>query len=69
VPVIGCGAGPSCHGHIVVLQDILGMTDWQPPFAKPMTNLGQQIEQTAAKWVQRVETGEYLRDGGPYTID
>ena len=69
VPVIGCGAGPSCHGHIVVLHDLLGLSDWQPPFAKPMADLGRQIEDTAARWVQRVESGQYLADGGPYTIE
>ena len=43
VPVIGCGAGPACHGHVVVLHDLLGLSDWQPPFARPMTDLGTTI--------------------------
>lgn len=68
VPVIGCGAGPSCHGHVVVLHDLLGLSDWQPPFAEPMADLARQIEDTAARWVKHVESGRYLRDGGPYTI-
>ena len=55
IPVIGCGAGPACHGQIVVLQDLLGLTDWQPSFAKPISALGQQIIAAADQWIQMVK--------------
>jgi len=58
IPVIGCGAGPACHGQIVVLQDLLGMTDRQPAFALPMAAIGRQIAETAAEWGDRVRRGE-----------
>jgi len=58
VPVIGCGAGSSCHGQVVVLQDLLGMTDWQPAFAKPIVDLGAAIESAAHRWRERVRSGE-----------
>lgn len=66
VPVIGCGAGPACHGHVVVLHDLLGMTDWQPPFAKPKGQLGKAVETAAADWVKLIASGSYLRDDHPY---
>jgi 3-methyl-2-oxobutanoate hydroxymethyltransferase len=66
--VIGCGAGPSCHGHVVVLHDLLGLSPWQPPFAPPLAQLGQQISQAAQKWVQIVQSGAYLRDDHPYPM-
>jgi 3-methyl-2-oxobutanoate hydroxymethyltransferase len=68
VPVVGCGAGPACHGHVVVLHDLLGLSDWQPPFAAPEGNIGPQIQETAASWVKKVHDGRYLADGGPYRM-
>ncbi len=66
VPVIGCGAGPACHGHVVVLHDLLKLSDWQPPFAPPAIDLGSQIQAAAAAWVAAVAQGDYQRDGGVY---
>ncbi len=66
VPVIGCGAGPACHGQIVVLQDLLGLSDWQPLFARPLVDLGTQIVSAAGRWKRMVfasELGEH-----PYTM-
>lgn len=68
IPVIGCGAGPACHGHVLVLHDLLGLTDWQPRFAPPITDAGPLLADAAARWVQHVQRGEYLADGGPYRM-
>lgn len=54
LPVIGCGAGPACHGQIVVTHDLIGMTEWQPPFAQPIAPLGQATMNVAAHWADRV---------------
>ncbi len=54
VPVIGCGAGPACHGEVVVLHDLLGLTDWQPPFATPMVAVGEQLADTSREWARHV---------------
>ncbi len=54
VPLIGIGAGPACHGQVLVLQDLLGMTDRPPRFAEPTARLGPAITEAAAEWVRRV---------------
>lgn len=57
VPVIGCGAGSACHGQVVVLQDLLGMSSWQPAFALPTVQIGRHIQEAARGWIDRVASG------------
>lgn len=54
IPVIGCGAGRACQGQIVVTQDLMGTTEWQPPFAQPIESIGEGIMRMAAVWGDRV---------------
>jgi 3-methyl-2-oxobutanoate hydroxymethyltransferase len=58
IPLIGCGGGPACDGQIVVLQDLLGLTEWQPSFAQPVMHLGDQLISAAQSWVQKVRTSQ-----------
>lgn len=68
VPVIGCGAGPACHGQIVVTHDILGLTDWQPSFADREGRLGSSMQSIVEQWCERARRRELphgyeMRDG------
>ncbi len=53
-PVIGIGAGPDCHGQVLVLQDLLGLSEQAPRFAEPVAALGPAFQSAAAEWVRRV---------------
>ena len=66
IPVIGCGAGPACHGQVVVTQDLAGLTDWQPAFARPLADLGGAITSLGETWVKRVASGNLGEH--PYTM-
>jgi 3-methyl-2-oxobutanoate hydroxymethyltransferase len=70
IPVIGCGAGPACHGQVVVTHDLLGLTEWQPPFARPIVDLGAQLVAMANGWRDRVRTGRLSGNVGehPYVM-
>lgn len=54
VPLIGIGAGPECHGQVLVVNDLLGLTDHPPRFAEPVAELGQAIMNAGREWVERV---------------
>lgn len=64
VPVIGIGAGSSPQGQVLVLQDLLGLSDRPPPFARPLANLGEAVRAAAEEWVRRVRSGEVGSGGG-----
>ncbi len=60
VPTIGIGAGPSCDGQVLVCTDLLGMTlGHRPKFAKAFADLGKQIEEAAAAYVDEVQAGAF----------
>jgi 3-methyl-2-oxobutanoate hydroxymethyltransferase len=69
VPVIGIGAGNNCDAQILVVNDLLGLTDHPPRFAQPAADLGNQILEAGKVWVDRVRKGEIggqnynMRDG------
>ncbi len=69
IPVIGCGAGPACHGHVVVLQDAVGLTPGHvPSFIRQTGQVGQALQQAVAGWVTMVESGDYLKTDHPYAM-
>lgn len=54
VPLVGIGAGAACHGQVLVLQDLFGLTEKPPVFAEPLCQMGQDIQKVAEEWVRRV---------------
>lgn len=68
VPIIGCGAGPACHAHVVVLHDILGLSDFVPKFAPKLTDLATPLVAAAAKYVKDIETGKYPSKNHTYQM-
>jgi len=54
VPVIGIGAGIACDGQILVVNDLLGLTDFPPRFAKAVDSIGDRIQAAGRQWVQNV---------------
>jgi len=59
IPVIGCGAGPACDGHVFVTQDALGLTTRSPRFVPQLGDLAQPMLASFSDYVRRVESREY----------
>lgn len=59
VPVIGCGAGPACHAHVVVLNDLVGLTSRPPKFAPAYTDAGRPIVEAAQRFARDIANGRY----------
>ena len=59
VPVIGCGAGSACHGHVVVTHDTLNLTARPPKFAPKLGDLATPMIDCFREYVRRVQAGDY----------
>ena len=54
IPTIGIGAGKECNGQILVTHDVLGLSDWQPPFARKYADLQSIITNAVKDYCQDV---------------
>jgi 3-methyl-2-oxobutanoate hydroxymethyltransferase len=60
IPTIGIGAGPGCDGQVLVVNDMLGITDgYLPRFVKSYAHLAGEIQRAAARYRQEVRDGTY----------
>jgi 3-methyl-2-oxobutanoate hydroxymethyltransferase len=59
IPVIGCGAGPSCHSSVIVTQDGLGLTPYRPRFVPALSDQATPLKGAFNEYVQSVAAGRY----------
>jgi len=59
IPVIGCGAGPSCHSSVIVTQDALGLTPYRPRFVPALADHATPLKAAFAEYVEAVAAGRY----------
>jgi len=60
VPTIGIGAGPDCAGQVLVLHDLIGLTDGRVPrFVRSYANVQESVRDAIAAWREDVERGKF----------
>jgi 3-methyl-2-oxobutanoate hydroxymethyltransferase len=59
IPTIGIGAGPHCDAQVLVLHDLLGISERVPKLAKKFADVRGVITEAAERFVREVEGGTF----------
>jgi 3-methyl-2-oxobutanoate hydroxymethyltransferase len=62
IPTIGIGAGPDTDGQVLVITDVLGLSERSPPFSKQFGDVRAEMEQAIDDYVEAVESEEFPAD-------
>ena len=62
IPTIGIGAGPDCDGQVLVLHDVLGLSDLRLTFTRQYADLRRTSIDAAAAYVTEVRAGTWPDD-------
>ena len=59
-PTIGIGAGSDCDGQVLVVHDMLGITqEFSPRFLRRYSNLGDQMLDAVKNYVSDVRSSDF----------
>ncbi len=62
IPTIGIGAGASCDGQVLVLHDVLGLSDMTLKFTKHYADLRTAAVDATAAYIREVRDGSWPDD-------
>ena len=62
IPTIGIGAGPDCDGQVLVLHDVLGLSDMTLKFTKHYADLRTRAIEATEAYVREVRDGLWPDD-------
>jgi 3-methyl-2-oxobutanoate hydroxymethyltransferase len=67
VPTIGIGAGPHCDGQVLVVYDMLGLTEeFKPRFVRRYAELAETMREAFRKYIRDVKTKEFPSSNESY---
>ena len=67
IPVIGIGAGGGCDGQVLVIHDMLGITQaFSPRFLRRYLNLAEEIQGAVNHYVQDVKSKDFPNEKEQY---
>ncbi|MBN4076921.1 3-methyl-2-oxobutanoate hydroxymethyltransferase [Mariprofundus ferrooxydans] len=59
IPTIGIGAGKNCDAQVLVWNDLLGISESNPPFAPAYANVRTIMTDAIARWSADVKSGQF----------
>jgi 3-methyl-2-oxobutanoate hydroxymethyltransferase len=60
IPTIGIGAGPHCDGQVLVVYDMLGMTEeFRPRFVRRYAEIAELMRGAFRNYIQDVKAGRF----------
>ena len=59
VPTIGIGAGPDCDGQVLVVDEVVGLSEDTAPFSKAFGNARGEIREAIESYAGAVRNGEF----------
>lgn len=62
VPTIGIGAGASCDGQVLVINDAVGLGDYWPPFSRQYAYIDRTVVGVAERFIQEVKDGTFVNN-------
>ena len=70
IPTIGIGAGSDCDGQVLVVNDMLGLSEgFVPKFVKQYEKLHENISQGASEYIKEVKSGQFPKQEHTFSID
>jgi 3-methyl-2-oxobutanoate hydroxymethyltransferase len=59
IPTIGIGAGPRCDAQVLIIHDLLGITEKPPKLAKAYADVRRTMMEAVEAFVRDVESGTF----------
>jgi 3-methyl-2-oxobutanoate hydroxymethyltransferase len=67
IPTIGIGAGNGTDGQVLVIHDMLGITqEFSPRFLRRYANLGEQMNSAVRQYIADVKSGDFPNENEQY---
>jgi 3-methyl-2-oxobutanoate hydroxymethyltransferase len=67
IPTIGIGAGPHCDAQVLVINDLLGLSEKPPKLAKAYVNLRETITDAVTRFANDVTNGTFPDEDHSYS--